>query len=134
MSGPDTFWARRIAPLLRPQFMRFLAAGAINTVASYVVFLLLLQFIPYLAAYTIAYVAGIMLSYFLLTSFVFRTQRRLVSAVRFPAVYIAQYLVGSGLIVVLVEAWGVRASLAAIVAIVVSIPVTFLLSRTILHG
>ena|SRR5437764_14937366 len=120
-------------PVLR-QFMRFLAAGAINTVASYVVFLLLLQFIPYLAAYTIAYVAGIMLSYFLLTSFVFRTQRRLVSAVRFPAVYIAQYLVGSGLIVVLVEAWGVRASLAAIVAIVVSIPVTFLLSRTILHG
>ena len=31
MSGPDTFWARRIAPLLRPQFMRFLAVGAANT-------------------------------------------------------------------------------------------------------
>lgn len=31
MSGPDIFWARRIAPLLRPQFMRFLAVGAANT-------------------------------------------------------------------------------------------------------
>ena len=31
MSGPDTSWARRIAPLLRPQFMRFLAVGAANT-------------------------------------------------------------------------------------------------------
>jgi putative flippase GtrA len=31
MSGPDTFWARRIAPLLRPRFMRFLAVGAANT-------------------------------------------------------------------------------------------------------
>jgi putative flippase GtrA len=31
MSGPDTFWARRVAPLLRPQFMRFLAVGAANT-------------------------------------------------------------------------------------------------------
>jgi putative flippase GtrA len=31
MSGPDTFWARRIAPLLRPQFMRYLAVGAANT-------------------------------------------------------------------------------------------------------
>jgi putative flippase GtrA len=31
MSGPDTFWARRITPLLRPQFMRFLAVGAANT-------------------------------------------------------------------------------------------------------
>ena len=31
MSGPDTFWSRRIAPLLRPQFMRYLAVGAANT-------------------------------------------------------------------------------------------------------
>ena len=31
MSGPDTFWARRVAPLLRPQFMRYLAVGAANT-------------------------------------------------------------------------------------------------------
>ncbi len=31
MSGPDTFWARRIAPLLRPQFTRYLAVGAANT-------------------------------------------------------------------------------------------------------
>ena len=31
MSGPDTFWARCIAPLLRPQFMRYLAVGAANT-------------------------------------------------------------------------------------------------------
>ena len=31
MSRPDTFWAHRIAPLLRPQFMRYLAVGAANT-------------------------------------------------------------------------------------------------------
>ena len=31
MSGPYTLWARRIAPLLRPQFMRYLAVGAANT-------------------------------------------------------------------------------------------------------
>jgi len=31
MSRPDTLWARRIAPLLRPQFVRFLAVGAANT-------------------------------------------------------------------------------------------------------
>ena len=38
MSGPDTFWARRIAPLLRPQFMRFLAVGAANTGFSILVY------------------------------------------------------------------------------------------------
>ena len=38
MSGPDTFWTRRIAPLLRPQFMRYLAVGAANTGFSILVY------------------------------------------------------------------------------------------------
>ena len=115
------------------QFARFLVAGAVNTVASYAIFLVLLQFMPYLAAYTIAYVIGVGISYVLLTSFVFRTPRRVTTALRFPLVYVAQYLTGSAVIVLLVEAWAVHASIAAIVAIVVSIPVSFLLSRTVLR-
>lgn len=38
MSGPDTLWARRIAPLLRPQFMRYLAVGVANTGFSILVY------------------------------------------------------------------------------------------------
>jgi putative flippase GtrA len=38
MSGADTFWARRIAPLLRPQFIRYLAVGATNTGFSILVY------------------------------------------------------------------------------------------------
>ena len=114
------------------QFARFVAAGAINTAASYAIYFLLLQFLPYLAAYTIAYVAGIVISYALLTRFVFHAPRRLSTALRFPLVYVAQYIVGSTVVVFLVEALNVRASIAALVAIVASIPVSFLLSRTIL--
>ena len=115
------------------QFARFLAAGAINTVASYAIFLVLLRFVPYLVAYTIAYVIGIAISYLLMTRFVFFTPPRLRTALRFPLVYVAQYLTGSAVIVVLVEAWGIRAPIAAIAAIVASVPVTFVLSRTILR-
>jgi putative flippase GtrA len=116
------------------QFARFLVAGAINTITSYGIFVVLLQFMPYLAAYTIAYIVGVLLSYLLLTTFVFHTRRRLTTALRFPLVYIAQYLTGSAVIVALVEAWDVRAPIAAIVAIVASIPVGFLLSRSILRA
>ena len=38
MSGPDTFWARRVASLLRLQLMRFLAVGAANTGFSVLVY------------------------------------------------------------------------------------------------
>jgi putative flippase GtrA len=119
-------------PLL--QFVRFLIAGAINTIASYAIFLLLLWFMPYLAAYTISYVIGVAISYVLLTSFVFPTPRRVATALRFPLVYVAQYLIGSAVIVLLVETWNVRAPIAAIVAIFATIPVSFLLSRTILRA
>src|SRR2546423_1121793 len=101
------------------QFTRFVFAGAINTAASYAVFLVLLQFLTYLAAYTIAYVIGVAISYLLQTTFVFRTPRSIATALRFPLVYVAQYLVGAALITVLVEGWGVPASIAAIFAIVV---------------
>lgn len=117
-----------------PEFARFLVAGVVNTGVSYAIYLLLLAVLPYLAAYTIAYVVGIAISYLLLTRFVFRTDRRLATAVRFPLVYIAQYLTGSAVIVLLVETLGVRASIAAIVAIIVSIPVTFVLSRIVLRS
>jgi putative flippase GtrA len=117
-----------------PEFARFIVAGAANTGISYAVYLLLLVLMPYLAAYTISYLVGIVISYLLLTRFVFRTPRRLATAVRFPLVYVAQYLIGSTVIVLLVETMGVRASIAAIVAIVVSIPVTFALSRLLLRA
>jgi len=116
------------------RFSRFLVSGAGNTLASYALYLLLLIWLPYLAAYTIAYVAGIASSYLLMTKFVFRTTPRLATAIRFPVVYVVQYAIGSAVIIVLVEWWDIRASIAAIVAIVVSIPVTYLTSRLVLRG
>ena len=116
-----------------PEFARFLFAGAINTGISYAAYLLLLTFLPYLAAYAISYLLGIVLSYLLLTRFVFRAPPRLSTAVRFPLVYVAQYLLGSAVLALLVEAFDIPASIAAIVAIVVSIPVTFQLSRMVLR-
>jgi len=115
------------------EFGRFLVAGAVNTLASYAVYFVLLQFIPYLAAYTIAYLVGVVISYLLITRFVFRTPHRLATAVRFPLVCAAQYLIGSAVISLLVEGFGVQAWLAAIAAIVLSIPTSFLLSRTLMR-
>ena len=116
------------------EFTRFLIAGAVNTILSYVVYLLLLAIVPYLVAYTISYVVGIAISYLLLTRFVFKTERRLATAMRFPLVYLVQYLMSSALIVLLVETMDVRASIAAIIAIAVSIPITFVLSRGVLRS
>ncbi len=116
------------------QFLRFLASGAVNTAASYAVFLALLPFTHYLVAYSIGYAFGIALSYLLMTRFVFRKAARLATAMRFPLVYVVQYALGSAVTYALVEYAHVRPFIAALGAIVATIPVTFILARTIFRA
>lgn len=117
--------------MMRAEFARFLIVGATNTVFSYVVFVLLYMAIPYLAAYTLSYAAGIVLSYFLNVHFVFRTQRSVASFLRFPLVYLVQYGLGALVLWALVRA-GLDPRLAMAGVIVATIPVTFLASRFVL--
>jgi putative flippase GtrA len=118
----------------RGAFLRFLVAGAVNTGATYALFLGLAQVLPYLVAYAIAYVAGIALAYALAAGFVFRVPPQWSTALRFPLVYVLQFAVGSGVMALLVEAFGVAPAFAAIAAIVASIPVTFVASRRALRA
>ena len=72
MSGPDTFWSRRIAPLLRPQFMRYLAVGAANTGFSILVYWAMLWAglaVP--LASLVSIVVGILISFTTQSRFVF---------------------------------------------------------------
>lgn len=111
------------------EFARFLITGAINTAASYGVYCLLLPIMHYLLAYAAAYAFGIALSYALMTRFVFRAPAKWSTVLRFPLVYVVQFCLGSALLYWLVDAMAMRASLAAAIAIVVVIPVTFLVAR-----
>ena len=114
-------------------FARFVVVGVINTVASYSLFVALELVLPYVVAYAIAYVAGIVLSYMLNTGFVFRVPRRWSTFLRFPLVYVVQFALGSGVIVALVEGFAMSPRVAALLALVATVPVTFLAARFVLR-
>jgi len=114
-------------------FARFLVAGVANTVASYALFVALELVLPYLVAYAIAYVTGIVLSYFLNTRFVFRVPQRWSTFMKFPIVYLVQFLLGSAVIVGLVEALGFSPRIAALLALVVTVPATYLTAKLVLR-
>jgi len=121
--------ARLRAMVATSSFLRFLISGGVNTAATYAVYLVLLQFIEYKVAYTIAYVFGIVLAFVINRLFVFRTHRGWRSMVLFPFVYLAQYLVSLGVVWVWVERLHLWKEAAPLVAIVITIPMTFVLSR-----
>lgn len=114
---------------MRHEFVRFLLVGAANTIFSYLLFLMLLAFLGYLPAYSIAYCSGIIFSYFLNMHFVFKKLVSLVSFLKFPVVYIIQYALGVVILWLLVGKINISPALAMIGVIIVTLPVTFLLSR-----
>lgn len=112
-------------------FGRFLLSGGVNTLVTYLLYLLLLVFFSYQISYTISYCLGVVLAYCLNRVVVFRSHRGLRSLLLFPLVYVVQYLLTSGVLWGLVVVLGVDERLALLVAIALMVPVNFLLSRKI---
>ena len=113
----------------RSRVMRFLVSGGANTLVTYAVYLALLRVTNYKLAYTACYVSGILLSYVLNRTFVFRTHRGWSSALLFPLVYLVQYLISLATVWVWVEEFRLPPSLAPLTAVAISIPVTYILTR-----
>lgn len=117
-----------------PEFRRFLVAGLFNTLAGYLLYLVLCVLVDYRLAYTLSYAAGIVLAYAVNTLFVFRVAWNWHSLIAFPSVYVLQYALGLGLVWFLVQMMGVPAKFAPLLVIPILVPVTFLASRLVVKG
>src|SRR6266852_5811130 len=94
------------------EFYRFIFWGGVNTLSGYLIYALLLRFLPYLLSYTVAFIISIFVSYFLNSKFVFRQELRLSKAIKYPLVYLAQYVIGTISLYVLVQVLRVNKLLA----------------------
>ena len=112
--------------------LRFVVGGGLNTAVSYSMYLLLNLVLPYMYAYGIAYVMGILFSYVLSAKWVFRVGMSWKTFALFPLVYAVQFSLTSGLVWLLVEKAHISETLAPLLAIGAALPVTFLMSRYIL--
>lgn len=113
------------------EFYRFILWGCVNTAAGYLIYALLQQFLPYLVSYSVAYILGIIIAYFLNAKFVFRQELRLSRAMTYPLVYLAQYLLGVISLYLLVRVLEVNKLLAPALIVLVTIPITYFLSGRI---
>jgi len=118
----------------RGEALRFLLAGAFNTAATYGLYLLALQVMPYRVAYTATYAIGIVLGYAINTLFVFRAPWSWKRMLAYPLVYVLQYGVGLLCLTLLVERGWVSDRIAPLLVVVVTLPLTFLASRYLIKG
>jgi putative flippase GtrA len=117
---------------IKGQAARFLVAGGLNTMLTYLIYLMLLNFVGYLMAFSLTFVIGVFLAYFLNTAFVFKTNFSLSKIFRYPLIYFVQYIIGMILVIFLVDILLIDKRIAPLVNVIVLTPITFLLNRWIL--
>jgi putative flippase GtrA len=113
-------------------FKRFLGIGIINTIFAYIVFIILLQVLNYNISYTISFMATIILSYFLNSKYVFKQKVSLSKFIKFPLVYIVQYLFGIVVLNILNIYMNTSNYINMLIVTILSIPLTFILSKKII--
>lgn len=118
--------------LLQNKFIKFIGIGGLNTILSYIVYLLLLMLFNYQVSYAIAFLFGILLSFWLNTQYVFQSKRTIKKFTLFPLVYLVQYVTGALLLSVLVEYLNIDKIFGPIIVAVTLLPMTYLMSQKIL--
>ncbi|GHI89720.1 GtrA family protein [Streptomyces xanthophaeus] len=114
------------------QVLRFALVGGVNTATFFGIYLLLHPWMPYFAAYTLAFVLSMTGSFFMNTYFTYRTRPTWKKFLLFPLTNVTNYVIQSVGLYALVTWAGMDTRIAPLVAAVVAIPFTFLLSRKIL--
>lgn len=113
----------------RGEFLRFIAVGALNTALTYGVYVALVHFIHYQLAYASAYAAGVVLQFLLHSRFVFRVPLRWKNMLGYPPIHVLLYGFGAAMLHALVEWVGIGTPVAPLLAIAISVPLSFALTR-----
>ena len=111
---------------------RFVVVGVINTGVYYGAYLLLNLVLPYLAAHLLAIFVAMVIAFFLHTYWTFQTKPTWKKFAMFPLTNLSNYLIQTFGLALFVETFHLSEEIAPLVAAVVAIPVTFVLSRMLL--
>ncbi len=119
--------------MILSQFIKFIGVGSINTIVTYLLYLLLLFVATYRISYTIAYIFGIGFSYWLNLKLVFREKGSRGKIVLFPLVYLVQYILGMIILYITIDKFDLPEEIAPILVVLMTIPLTFILTKIIME-
>ncbi|MGW0673467.1 GtrA family protein [Streptomyces sp. NPDC002746] len=127
MSTPRSTYSPQLLQLLR-----FCLVGVVNTSTFYGFYLALHPWLPYFTAYTAAFAASMVGSFFLNTYLTYRTRPTWRKFLLFPLTNLTNYMIASISVYTLVEWAQMNDKAAPLVAAATATPFTYVLSRRIL--
>ena len=113
---------------------KYLIAGALNTGLTYLLYLMLARLMPYIWAYSLTFVAGIVLGYFFNALWVFKSSLQWKSLVSYPLAYLINYALGVLLLWLLVEKFRLPKEIAPLLVVIFSVPIMYAITKAIFRG
>ncbi|MEX6393823.1 flippase GtxA [Staphylococcus aureus] len=116
------------------EILKFIIVGGINTLNYYVVYLLLLKLlhIEYMISHITGFLVAFMISYYLNCYFVYSVKPTWRKFISFPITQIVNVSLQTVLLYVFVSWLNLPAEIAPFAGLVITIPITFVLSKWIL--
>lgn len=115
------------------EILKFIIVGGINTLNYYVVYLLLLKLlhIEYMISHITGFLVAFVISYYLNCYFVYRVKPTWRKFISFPITQIVNVSLQTVLLYVFVSWLNLPAEIAPFAGLVITIPITFVLSKWI---
>jgi putative flippase GtrA len=122
--------------ILSEQFIRFVIVGVINTFNYYVLYLLFYHLLDlnYMPAHIIAFLTSMIGSFYLNSYFTYKVKPTLKKFLQFPLTYVVNITVTTLAIWFFVDVLGWSETLSPLLATILAIPFTFVVSKFILTG
>ncbi|HDE3780698.1 TPA: flippase GtxA [Staphylococcus aureus] len=116
------------------EILKFIIVGGINTLNYYVVYLLLLKLlhIEYMISHITGFLVAFVISYYLNCYFVYRVKPTWRKFISFPITQIVNVSLQTVLLYVFVSWLNLPAEIAPFAGLIITIPITFVLSKWIL--
>lgn len=116
------------------EILKFIIVGGINTLNYYIVYLLLLKLlhIEYMISHITGFIVAFVISYYLNCYFVYRVKPTWRKFVSFPITQIVNVGLQTVLLYVFVSWLNLPAEIAPFASLIITIPITFVLSKWIL--
>ncbi len=120
--------------LFEKEFWKFNLVGIVNTINYYILYLIFKDVLQmnYMIAHVLGFLISMIGSFYLNSYFTYRTKPTLKKFLQFPLTYVVNITVSTLAIYFLVQLLSIHENIAPIIATVIAIPFTFLISKMIL--